>query len=559
MSFAESFRFPLSKLYRLLPLGIAFGSGLLTGLAPAPLNAFPLAWITLAPLWVLLCRRSDSPGSSSASVVVLALSWGIGYHGLALSWITGLHPLTWMGIPWMASLAIALFCWIFITLCGAVQVVSWAWLVQWLEQRRVQGLGLRGSGLLSALRRVLMGTAIWCGLDWVWSLGSFYWTALSYTQSPGNLAILHLGQLSGDSTITAAIVAVNGLLAEAWIRYGANDWRDVGAAMDSTRNLSGLSGRRTLQSVVLFLIAIGLLVSLHLIGFALYSRPLAESEKAALKVGIVQGNIPTRIKLFSEGLRRAEENYTQGYEALVAQGVEAVLTPEGALPYLWNARDRKGSLFYQAVLQHRVIAWLGTFTMEQGGIARTLLTLTGDGASFSHYNKVKLVPLGEYIPLQELWGGLIRILSPVDENGVAGRLDQRLDTPVGRAIASICYDSAFAEIVRAQAAAGGQFILTASNLDPYSEVLMAQHQAQDILRAIETNRWAVRATNTGYSSIVDPHGRLLWRSQPHTYAIHADRIYRRQTQTLYVRWGDWLTLLLLGLAAIASLPVLRRQ
>lgn len=81
----------------------------------------------------------------------------------------------------------------------------------------------------------------------------------------------------------------------------------------------------------------------------------------------------------------------------------------------------------------------------------------------------------------------------------------------------------------------------------------AQHHAQDVMRAIETDRWAVRATNTGYSAIVNPHGRTLWRSGHNTYELHAATIYRRQTQTLYVRWGDWLTPLLLVLSALAWL------
>lgn len=60
-------------------------------------------------------------------------------------------------------------------------------------------------------------------------------------------------------------------------------------------------------------------------------------------------------------------------------------------------------------------------------------------------------------------------------------------------------------------------------------------------------RWwtaAVRATNRGHSDIVDPHGRTRWRSNLNTYELHIDTIYRRSTQTLYVRWGDWLTPLL---------------
>jgi len=263
--------------------------------------------------------------------------------------------------------------------------------------------------------------------------------------------------------------------------------------------------------------------------------------------------VPTRLKLSGSGLRRATTAYTQGYETLADQGVKAVLTPEGALPFAWTDQRRENHPFYQAVLKRRVVAWLGTFTAEKGKLARSLLTLTGDGRTLSRYDKIKLVPLGEYIPFQELLGGIISLLTPIQENGLPGTLNQQFDTPFGRAIASICYDSAFPDVFRRQAAIGGQFILTASNLDPYSEVLMAQHQAQDIMRAIETDRWAVRATNTGYSGILDPHGRVVWRSQPNIYAIHAETIYRRQTQTLYVRWGDWLTPLLLTLGFCQAL------
>ncbi len=75
----------------------------------------------------------------------------------------------------------------------------------------------------------------------------------------------------------------------------------------------------------------------------------------------------------------------------------------------------------------------------------------------------------------------------------------------------------------------------------------AQHHAQDVMRAIENDRWAVRATNTGYSGIVDPHGRTIWLSEINTYETYTTTIYRRKSQTLYVKWGDWLTpILLLG-------------
>jgi apolipoprotein N-acyltransferase len=72
------------------------------------------------------------------------------------------------------------------------------------------------------------------------------------------------------------------------------------------------------------------------------------------------------------------------------------------------------------------------------------------------------------------------------------------------------------------------------------------------MRAIAIDRWAVRATNTGYSAIVDPHGYTHWISPFNVYALHLDTIYRRQTRTLYVQWGDWLTpgLVILAIAGL---------
>jgi apolipoprotein N-acyltransferase len=489
---------------RTLNITIALLSGILMGLTPAPFNIWPLAWVALVPLWILLL----TPHSS----LLTALIWGLAYHGIALSWIAGLHPLTWLGVPWAASVAIVFFAWAFITLLGAGTVWLWAW-------------GMRRLGGVSSGLRVLVGTALWCGLETIRLMGPLDWTSLSYTQSPYNLAILHLGQISGAMTLTAAIVAVNGLIAEAWI------------------------ARRD-KAIRLFGGAIALCLMLHLIGFGLYSRPLVEVPEAALKVGIIQGNVPTRIKLFADGLRRALDGYSAGYRTLADQGVDAVLMPEGALPFQWQGLNRTQNVVYQAVLEKKVTAWLGTFVPQGDRYTQSLLTIAPNGETLSRYNKVKLVPLGEYTPFQEVLGGLFNRLSPIRADMLPGLMNQRFGTPFGQAAVGICYDSAFPELFRAQVADGAQFILTASNLDPYSTTLMAQHQAQDLMRAIETDRWSVRATNTGYSSIIDPRGRVQWRSQPNQYELHAGTLYRRQTQTLYVKWGNWITPLLWVVGAI---------
>jgi apolipoprotein N-acyltransferase len=494
-------------------------SGILMGLTPAPFNAWYLAWFALTPLWILIRQQK-----SLRQIAVLALAWGIGYDGLALFWITGVHPLTWMGVPWLASLAIAIFCWVFITLWGAGVVVSWA--VLWsLITRKLDGKSVFNSSI-----KVLTGVALWCGLETLWTHSPLWWPAIAYTQSPHNLVILQLGKLSGVNTVAAVIIMVNGLLAEAILAWYQQP--------------------RFQHKILLLAAPLSSLIISHLLGFYLYQIPVAKDNLAPLKVGIIQGNIANEIKLFSEGWRKAIAGYTSGYQRLARQGVDVVLTPETALPFYWEDVINDSS-FYRAVITEKVTAWVGANGRDGNSYTNSIFTLTGDGKTVSHYDKYKLVPLGEYIPFESVVGKLIDRLSPLNAHLAAGKPHQIFKTPFGQAIIAICYESAFPQHFLRQAQAGGEFIITASNNAHYSQAMPSQHHAHDVMRAIESDRWAARATNTGYSAIVDPHGDTLWISAIDQYAIHADTIYRRQNKTLYVRWGDWLTPTLILLSGLA--------
>ncbi len=559
------------------------------GLTTAPVNAWPLAWVALAPLWVLVVSYQkpkieeqkqkqkqkflflpDFLNIHPLPNLILPALWGIGYHGLALSWIMGIHPMTWLGVPWWPSLAISLFCWGFITLWGAALVTVWAWLFA-IVIPKISGTGIlpvtspkiSGTGILP-VTRVLIGTALWCVLESIWSMGSLWWTSLSYTQSPHNLAILHLGQLSGPSAVTAAIVAVNGLIAEAWIegirKKSTPPYPPQGGKVrrkkeegrepfDFAQGKDQEEGSR--KNWIAYILPASLCLILHIAGWSLYDRPLIQEAGTSLKIGIIQGNIPNEIKFDSGGWRRALEGYTAGYKELADRKVDAVLLPETALPFIWTNEYQRSTLsFYQAILERGVVAWVGGFGQEGDSMTNSLLAINKTGEIVSRYDKLKLVPLGEYIPFYEILGGIIDRLSPLDTHLVPGNSKQLFDTPFGRAIVGICYDSAFAEIFRYQAANGGEFMLTASNNAHYKPPMLAQHHALDVMRAIETDRWAVIATNTGYSAFVNPRGETVWKSGINTYEVQDATIYRRQSKTLYVRWGDRLTPLLLLFAGL---------
>lgn len=485
------------------------------GLTPAPFNAWYLAWIALVPLWLIVFHSQKS----GQQILFCALAWGWGYYGLALFWITGVHPMTWMGVPWLVSLAIAIFCWLFITFWGVGIVFAWAIGIRLIKKIVSYK---KANNLINSVLNILLGVALWCSLETLWSYSPLWWSPLAYTQSPDNLAILQLSKLSGFSTVTAVIILINALLAEVIIQIKKN------------KNIS----------IKWLSLPISCCLVVHLIGLGIYTFSLNNLEQNAIRVGIVQGNIPNEIKLYSAGWRKALQGYTNGYLKLANQGVNVVLTPETALPFSWENITNSSNAFYQAVITKKIPVWVGAWGKQDNNFTNSLFTLTGEGETYSRYNKYKLVPLGEYIPFESVLGKIVDRLSPLEAHQAAGKPDQIFDTPFGRAIVGICYESAFSQHFRRQAAEGGKFIISAANNAHYSKSMPAQHHAQDVMRAIETDRWAARATNTGYSAIVDPHGRTIWRSEIDRYTIHADTIYARETKTLYVRWGNWLILVL---------------
>ncbi|APB32500.1 apolipoprotein N-acyltransferase [Gloeomargarita lithophora Alchichica-D10] len=461
-------------------------SGALLGLTPGTAWLWPLAWVALVPLWW---------GTfSDKRPLIRGMLWGAAYHGLALSWLTHLHPLTWLGIPWSLSLVIALTIWLLVTLWGAFWVGVWAWTTSRIRQ---------------PLLRLLAGVSLWCGLETLASLTPLWWTTLALTQSPGNPSFLHLGQLSGPVTPTAWIMLVNGVLALA-VFY---------------------------PKKIILPLAVGLFCLGQTLGWFLQVTAPRERVLAYFPVGIIQPNIPNPQRFTPLGRGQMEQRLRSGYETLASQGAEIILTPEGALGQEFTPNHALTS----SIQKWQIPLVLGAYGRQNGQLTNSLFMLDRRGEVISRYDKVKMVPLGEFIPFETWLGGWVRRISALPESQSAGTLSQSVRTLTGPVMAGICYDSAFAPIFRTQAQGGGEWIITAANNDPYPPRMMRQHQAQDVLRAIETDRWLVRATNTGISGVISPQGQIIWQAEPQEYATHLARIYRRSNRTIYVRYGDWLT------------------
>ena len=497
---------------KLLGMAISLASGMLMGMTFAPVEAWYLAWVAIVPLWYLLGR------DRTAGKEIYGLCWGLGCYGWALSWLFGIHPMTWMGVPYLASLAIASFCSTFVTLWGASLVGLWVLCWRFINTKPN----------INPLIRIILATGCWCGLEELYSLTDLWWTSLALTQSPHNLPILHLGRLAGPSTVGAAIVGINGLIAEGFL------------AIDRHRSLA--PSQRFSKATRYFYTATIALGTLHAVGFTIATHSPFQPTESSLTIGIIQGNIGNEVRHNRSGYNLAIENYTQGYLTLAQQGVDAIVTPETAFPY--RESQIKNTAFYRTIIEQKVHIFLGGFGELNGGITNSILSISGDGKQSERYDKWKLVPLGEYIPFEQFIGKFIDTISPLDSHLIAGKFAPTVGTPFGNIIFGICYDSAYPEHFRQQARSG-ELMMTASNDAHYGAGMPAQHHAIDLMRAIETDRWMVRASNTGYSAVIDPHGQTKWISKLNEFTTHAHQVYRKQTQTLYVRYGNWLTPLLL--------------
>ncbi len=500
--------------------------GVLMGLTPDPFSQWWLAWIALIPLWMLAQKLKVK------SAIAMGAVWGFCYHGMALFWITSVHPMEWMGVPWWTSFWIATLVWILITGWGAVLSGLWAGGMSLLTHK------------LNVPSRIIIACAIFSGLEIVWSWGPLYWTALGYTQSPHDLLLLQISRLSGQQTMTSAIVVINGLLAETLLH---KPWRDRQPLWNQQK-----------QSIVLLnwakqwryaIAAIVILLAMSGYGaWEMQSDRMISTNAQAIKAGIIQGNFPNALTVKPKGWEIAVNNYTKGYEKLALSGAEMIVTPETAISFLYPNYDARREPFDQVVEKYRVPVWLGGFgktrnpnTEDPNNYTNSLFLIDGSNKILGQYDKVRLVPVGEYIPFKPILGSLIKRLSPLRGEVEAGSSEQLVDTPWGRFIVGICYESAYPATFRFQTAAGGRLILSASNNAHFASYMSAQHHAQDVARAIESDRWAVRSTNTGYSGFVDPNGRTVWLSDVNTYETHLETVYLRDTKTLYVMWGDWLT------------------
>lgn len=289
---------------------------------------------------------------------------------------------------------------------------------------------------------------------------------------------------------------------------------------------------------------------------SLVEAPIAPADRAAL---LVQQNIPVSANWtrdYFERTLRELSDLTVKSAALnpsaVASGrtsatkIDLIVWPESPAPFYTN-----DPLFRTALSE--MVRQTGIWTVSgaigitpamssgaQGSaIFNSAALVSPQGEWAARYDKVHLVPFGEYLPFPRLFafaGGLTKEVGEFQRGQSHAPLDAG-DTKLG---IFICYESIFPNEVRKSASLGAQALVNISNDGWYGDSgAYAQHLNQTRMRAVENNRWLLSATDTGVTASVDPWGRIAAQIPRKQRAVLVAPYALTSVTTFYTRYGDW--------------------
>lgn len=459
---------------------LAFACGGVGVLAFAPFDLGLVAPLTLAVLFHLW-RYPARPGLNAWT----GLAFGLGLMGPGVFWIRisiaqfgGVVPVFAVTI----TLAFVLFMSTYYALAG------------WLGER------LRGRGEAWWLLAVLPAT--WVLVEWLrgWLLTGFPWLAMGYSQL--DLPLAGFAPLLGVYGVSLLVAVSAGLIGL---------WRHRSAVLA--------------------------LVLLWIAGASLQQIDWTQPSGEAIRVSLLQGSIPQEQKWLRATRARSLQLYLDMTAAVPDSRL--VIWPETAVAAF--ASEVEASLFAPLHAELRAEGrdlLLGVVDGERDGVYHNaMLSLGASGRD--RYHKRHLVPFGEYLPFDAWTRPVLDFLQIPMSNFAPGSDVPPLVTLAGQPVGiDICYEDAFAaEILRALPQA--TFLINASN-DAWFGDSLAPHQHLEIarMRALETGRVLLRATNTGISAIIDERGRLLGTSPQFKQAILTDEIVPRSGTTPFVRWGN---------------------
>ena len=481
-----------------LLLAFAAGASTVTGFAPFGLGIVPV--FSLALLFYLW-RHPARDGLNSWT----GYAFGLGLMGFGVFWIR-VSIAQFGGVP--TALAVL------VTLVFILIMASYYALAGWLSQR------LRGAS--DGVWLVLVLPALWVLSEWLrgWVFTGFPWLALGYSQI--ELPLAGYGPVFGVFGISLLLALSSGLL---------NLWPRLPAVL--------------------------CLLALWAGGLGLQQLSWTQPDGDPVRVSLLQANIPQEQKWLAE-MRVPSINRYLEMSASVPDS-RILVWPETAVPAFDSEVESSllQPLHEQLREQGRDLLLGIVSGNRDADYYNAMISLGSSGRG--QYHKRHLVPFGEYLPFDRWTRPVLDFLRiPMSDFSPGGNGRPLVKLGGSQAGVDICYEDAYAEeIIRALPQAA--FLINASN-DAWFGDSLAPHQHLEIarMRALETGRYLLRATNTGISAIIDERGGLRATSPQFEQAVLSDEIVPMRGATPFVWWGNLGFLVAAGLMLLAAVWLRRR-
>ncbi|MGB0011630.1 MAG: apolipoprotein N-acyltransferase [Candidatus Sulfotelmatobacter sp.] len=524
---------------------IHYSAWLLVGLSsllqilifPLP-GLYVLSWVAFAPLIVALLRarpagaleidgsvhlQAATPGQAFLLAYVSGILW---YAGTCYWIYDTMHEHGGLSVP-AAALALFLFC---------------------LYLGLYHGLFGLLLGFASGPRRdnrlaLVSVPFLWVGVELARTrVTGFPWDLLG-TAQVDNISLSRISTWTGVYGISFEIMLVNVAVAAAFL---------VPRKKRTTLLAAALAAAAVLQ--------VGRLVD----------APAVPADRAAL---LVQENIPvdenwtrdtferTLRELTDLSVKAGASSSSSSRAIESAHGkADLIVWPESPAPFFANDPLFREPVSEMARATHSwvVTGAIGSTPAKQSGMpasevfnSAALVSPTGDWTA--RYDKVHLVPFGEYLPFPKLFGFAGGLTKEVGEFK-AGESRGPLDAGSERLGVFICYESVFPDEVRQFADNGAQVFVNISNDGWYGDSgAYAQHLNQTRMRAIENDRWILSATDTGVTASIDPYGRTVAQLPRKERGALVAPYALTSVTTFYTRHGDWFAYLCAIISAVALL------
>jgi apolipoprotein N-acyltransferase len=365
-------------------------------------------------------------------------------------------------------------------------------------------------------------------------MGGFPWGLIGYSQH-GELAVIQIAELGGVYAVSLVVVAVNAGMAGLLALGPRRAWPGAAAA------------------------ALLLIASL---GFGAHALARPASAAPGIDAAVIQPTIEQTIKWDPARHAQIMDIYERLTREAVASRPAIVLWPETATTIFLRGDPDLLERLRQLAADIGTPILVGSIDRRpgpRGQFLNSAFFLTGQGIR-GKYDKIHLVPFGEYVPLASLLGfvkGWAEFISEFGE-GDTQTVFPLPGAPFGTVI---CYEIIFPELFRGFVTRGASFMANITNDAWFGETSGPwQHLGTLPLRAVEQRVSIARAANTGVSAFVEPSGRIVATLPLMARGVLHHRISLRDTLTLYGRLGDWLVLACAAVGVVgAGIAFFRRS